>query len=78
MATDPLYDASELEALGFEPWDGGEVDGIIVQADHAEYASLDPADYPGVKAVLDGRSVTAPEPFAEAGVAFLRLGQPAS
>ena len=78
VAADPLYDAGELEALGLEPWDGGEVDGIIIQADHAEYASLDPADYPGVKAVLDGRGVTAPESFAEAGVVFLRLGQPAS
>ena len=78
VAADPLYDASELEVLGFEPWDGSAVDAIIVQADHPEYATLAPAAYPGVPAVLDGRGVTAPEPFTEAGVAFLRLGQPAS
>ena len=35
---DPLYDDAELRALGFEPWDGGEIDAAIVQADHAAYA----------------------------------------
>ena len=42
------------------------------------YAALDPANYPGVQAVLDGRGTTAAEPFQQAGVAFLRIGQPAS
>ena len=78
VAADPLYDDAELKALGFEPWDGSGVDAIIVQADHPEYASLDPAAYPGLRAVLDGRGATDPEPFRAAGVAFLRLGQPAS
>ena len=76
VAADPLYDAAELEALGLAPWDGSEVDAIIVQADHPEYATLDPADYPGLRAVLDGRGTVDPEPLQAAGVAFLRLGQP--
>lgn len=78
VAADPLYDAAELEALGLAPWDGSEVDAIIVQADHPEYAALDPADYPGLRAVLDGRGTVNPEPLQAAGVAFLRLGQPAA
>ena len=78
VAADPLYDAAELEALGLAPWDGSEVDAIIVQADHPEYAALDPADYPGLRAVLDGRGTVDPEPLQAAGVAFLRLGQPAA
>lgn len=78
VAADPLYDAAELEALGLAPWDGSEVDAIIVQADHPEYATLDPADYPGLRAVLDGRGTVDPEPLQAAGVAFLRLGQPAA
>ena len=54
------------------------MDAIIVQADHPEYAALDPADYPGLRAVLDGRGTVDPEPLQAAGVAFLRLGQPAA
>jgi UDP-N-acetyl-D-mannosaminuronic acid dehydrogenase len=53
MASDPLYDAAELRALGFEPWDGEPVEGVVVQADHAEYATLEiPAD-----GIVDGRGV---------------------
>lgn len=78
VAADPLYDALELEELGFEPWDGSGVDAIIVQADHPEYAALNPADYPGLQAVLDGRGQVDPAPFEANGVTFLRLGQPAS
>lgn len=78
VAADPLYDAAELEALGLAPWDGSEVDAIIVQADHPEYAALDPAEYPGLQAVLDGRGTVDPQPLQAAGVAFLRLGQPAA
>jgi UDP-N-acetyl-D-mannosaminuronic acid dehydrogenase len=52
-AADPLYDDAELRALGFEPWDGEPVEGVVVQADHAEYATLEiPAD-----GIVDGRGV---------------------
>jgi UDP-N-acetyl-D-glucosamine dehydrogenase len=53
VASDPLYDDAELRALGFEPWDGEPVEGVVVQADHAEYATLEiPAD-----GIVDGRGV---------------------
>jgi UDP-N-acetyl-D-glucosamine dehydrogenase len=53
VASDPLYDDSELRALGFEPWDGEPVEGVVVQADHAEYATLEiPAD-----GIVDGRGI---------------------
>jgi hypothetical protein len=51
---DPLYDDDELRALGFEPWDGREAAGAILQADHAGYTALGPSDLPGVRAVVDG------------------------
>ncbi|HMJ01474.1 MAG TPA: nucleotide sugar dehydrogenase [Conexibacter sp.] len=76
VATDPLYDDSELRQLGFEPWDGSAVDGAILQADHAEYRRLGPADLPGARAVVDGRDVLDPEPFAAAGVTLRRIGRP--
>jgi UDP-N-acetyl-D-glucosamine dehydrogenase len=53
VASDPLYDGAELRALGFEPWDGEPVEGVVVQADHAEYATLEiPAD-----GIVDGRGI---------------------
>lgn len=74
VAADPLYDAAELRALGFEPWDGVPVHGAIIQADHAEYARLRPADLAGVRAIVDGRGVLDPAPFTAAGIPVRRLG----
>ncbi len=76
LAQDPLYDATELEALGFTPWDGSAVDGAIVQADHAEYRALGPGDLPGVRAILDGRDVIDAARFTATGVAVRRIGRP--
>jgi nucleotide sugar dehydrogenase len=55
---DPMYSAGELAALGFEPYAfGTPVDLVIVQADHAEYATLSAADVPEVQVIVDGRRV---------------------
>ena len=74
VASDPLYDGEELRALGFEPWDGSEVAGAILQADHTAYTGLSPADLPGVRAVVDGRGMLDPVRFTSAGVALRRIG----
>ena len=76
VAADPLYDAAELPALGFEPWDGEPLDGAILQADHAQYRTLTPADLAGARAVVDGRDALDPAPFAAAGVTLRRIGRP--
>ncbi len=34
-----------------------------MQADHAEYRTLEPASLPGLKAIVDGRQVTDPARF---------------
>jgi DNA-directed RNA polymerase subunit E'/Rpb7 len=53
VAADPLYEDAELRALGFEPWDGEPVEGVVVQADHREYETLEiPAD-----GIVDGRGI---------------------
>ncbi|HXS44023.1 MAG TPA: nucleotide sugar dehydrogenase, partial [Solirubrobacteraceae bacterium] len=75
VAADPLFDDGELRTLGFAPWDGGPLDGAVVQADHAPYATLGPEDLPGVRAVLDGRGVLDAARFAAAGISVRRLGQ---
>lgn len=74
VASDPLYDDDALRELGFEPWDGGPVDAAVLQADHPEYRSLTAAGLPGVRVVVDGRSVLDPEAFA--GVPVHRIGRP--
>jgi nucleotide sugar dehydrogenase len=74
LVIDPLYDDGELRALGFEPWDGREAVGAILQADHAGYTALGPADLPGVRAVVDGRGLLDGARFAAAGVALRRIG----
>jgi UDP-N-acetyl-D-glucosamine dehydrogenase len=66
VAADPLYDDAELRALGFEPWDGEPVEGVVVQADHAQYATLEiPAD-----GIVDGRGIVKDS----GGVAIKRIG----
>ena len=56
---DPLWTASELRALGFEPYEPGTAcHAAIVQADHAEYRTLGPGDLPGAVAVFDVRRCT--------------------
>jgi UDP-N-acetyl-D-mannosaminuronic acid dehydrogenase len=76
LAADPLYDDDALRALGLAPWEGGPVDGAIVQADHAEYRSLAPADLPGLRALVDGRDVVEQAPFRAAGIPVRRIGRP--
>ena len=76
VAADPLFSDEELRLDGFEPWDGSAVDAAILQADHAEYARLTPAELPGARAVVDGRWVLDPAPFAAAGVPLHRIGRP--
>jgi UDP-N-acetyl-D-glucosamine dehydrogenase len=66
VASDPLYDDAELRSLGFEPWDGEPVEGVIVQADHAQYATLEiPTD-----GIVDGRGIVKDS----GGVAIKRIG----
>ncbi len=76
VASDPLYDDAELEALGFAPWDGAAVDAVVVQADHPEFRQMGPADVPGARAVLDGRGVLDASAFATAGIPVRRIGRP--
>jgi UDP-N-acetyl-D-mannosaminuronic acid dehydrogenase len=75
VASDPLYSDDELRQLGFEPWDGGEVDAAIVQADHPRYTELTPADIPGAQAIVDGRGVLTPASWTDAGIPVRRIGR---
>ncbi len=75
VVNDPMYTDDEIKALGFEPYSiGGSVDGMILQADHAEYKKLTEKDFPGVKAVVDGRRALAKSNFA--GTSLRVIGAP--
>lgn len=76
LATDPLYSAGEIAAAGFAPWDGGPVDGAVLQADHLDYAALAPEQLPGARAVVDGRGRLDRAALEAAGVHVLGIGRP--
>jgi UDP-N-acetyl-D-glucosamine dehydrogenase len=76
LAADPLYSELELRELGFEAWDGDRVDAAVIQADHASYRTLRPADVPGARVIVDGRDVVDPEAWVAAGVPIRRIGRP--
>ena len=74
---DPMYTDAEITALGFTPYKiGGAVDGMILQADHAEYKKLTSSDFPGVKAIVDGRRALDAKLFA--GINVRVIGAPAN
>lgn len=53
---DPMYTDAELETLGLSPHHlGEEVDAVVVQSDHADYADLRAEDLPGARVVVNGR-----------------------
>jgi nucleotide sugar dehydrogenase len=76
LVNDPMYTDEEITALGFTPLAiGGSVDAVILQADHKEYKELKSSDFPGVKAIVDGRRYLKPSNFA--GINFRVIGSPA-
>ncbi|MDI2132255.1 nucleotide sugar dehydrogenase [Yinghuangia seranimata] len=73
LVSDPLYGDHEVTALGLTPYHQGDpVDAVIVQTDHAEYRTISAREFPGVRAIVDGRRVTDPERWA--GVAWRTIG----
>jgi nucleotide sugar dehydrogenase len=77
-AHDPYFDDEHLRGLGFEPYDlehPAEARVAILQAAHAEYASLDPRALPGLELFVDGRNALDRVPFEAAGVRFVGIGR---
>ena len=61
LVHDPMFSDDELAKFGWDAYHMvDQVDAAIVQADHAEYKQLKPADLPGIKVLFDGRRVTDP------------------
>ncbi|MEO6791767.1 MAG: nucleotide sugar dehydrogenase [Ornithinibacter sp.] len=76
VVQDPMYTDEELASLGFAAYHFGEpVEAAVIQADHASYAGLTPADLPGVKTLVDGRGLTSAADWP--GVTHRTVGLPA-
>ena len=78
LVHDPLFSYDEIRAHGLTPADlepPPEVDGVVLQAYHDQYRSLDPASFPGCRVVLDGRNVLSPGDVIEKGVRYLGIGR---
>ena len=74
LVHDPLYSDEELVQLGFAPYQLGEsADAAVVQANHAEYRDLGPADLPGIRVFIDGRRVSSAEQWP--GVTYRVIGR---
>ena len=70
---DPMYTDDEIVGLGFTPYTlGSPIDALILQADHKEYKSLTKSEFPGVKAVVDGRRTMDSKNFE--GISFRVIG----
>ncbi|QCU77553.1 nucleotide sugar dehydrogenase [Citricoccus sp. SGAir0253] len=73
---DPMYTDEELAGYGFAPYarGTGPVDAAVLQADHAEYKDWTPADLPGIRTLIDGRSIV--DASAWDGVMVRTIGRP--
>lgn len=57
LVHDPLYTEQELAAMDLAAYGVGDpVEGAILQADHPEYRMLTPEQFPGIRALVDGRN----------------------
>ncbi len=80
LAYDPLLDARETRALGAEPWLWGTaapIRAIVTQTADPRFAALDPAWFPGLRVVFDGRNSLRTLDLP-AGVAYVGVGVPAT
>ncbi len=76
---DPLFQPHELAGLEAEVADLSpgariDVDAVIVQAFHREYADLDWGRFHGLKVVFDGRGAVDPERIRKVGARYLAVG----
>ena len=76
VAADPLYDAAEIAALGFEPGTASRSPPRSCRPTIPSTQRSARTTSPVRAAILDGRGILDPAPFTAAGVAVRRLGRP--
>ena len=76
-ASDPLFSAEELQALGYTPLPverEAEIRAIILQAGHTAYQSFDFSRFTHCHVVLDGRSVLRRELIESLDMRYITIG----
>lgn len=69
---DPMYSDEELAKNSLTAYHFGEpVDAVILQANHSEYNSISATDFPGARAIVDGRNFLKGLPGSELSVITL-------
>ena len=79
LAHDPLLSDDEIRALGAEPYAWGsaaDVRAIVTQTGDSRWRELDPAWFPDLRIVVDGRNSLSGMPLP-AGVVYRGIGVPA-
>jgi nucleotide sugar dehydrogenase len=79
LVHDPLFSEAEMAALGLKATKlppAGQVDAVVLQAGHAEYADLDFGTLKGCRALLDGRSFFDAARVETAGLRYVAIGRP--
>lgn len=74
---DPLFTSDELRAMGYTPLTPeaeGQIDAIILQANHQAYQSLDFRRFPNCRVVLDGRQALDHQYIEAFGMQYLAIG----
>lgn len=80
-AHDPLLDAGAILALGASETvaglSGAGFDALVLTGGDPAYGQLDPADFGGLRVLLDAAGLLDPQTVSSAGVAYLSIGRPA-
>jgi nucleotide sugar dehydrogenase len=79
LAHDPHFTKADLAVLEVEVVDLGsklQLDAVVIQAFHSEYATLDWTRFDGLQVVLDGRGSLDPALLRSRGVKVLSVAQP--
>lgn len=74
---DPLFTHEELRALGYTPFTSKtaeRIDGIILQANHRAYQSLDFTRFPNCQVLLDGRQALDRQRIETSGMRYIAIG----
>ncbi|GAA1680771.1 hypothetical protein GCM10010977_21200 [Citricoccus zhacaiensis] len=71
-----MFSDEELTSYGFTPYKhgSGPVDAAVLQAAHTEYKEWTPADLPGIRTLIDGRSIVDATQWAD--VTVRTIGRP--
>ncbi len=75
---DPLFSHEEIAGHGLVPASlepPPQVEGIILQADHDEYRSMDFGAFRGCRVLLDGRNALSREDVEAKGMRYLGIGR---